>query len=242
MIGTLINRIIGKAGYRMVKMDRGGEKKKGTYIDCRETLWNARKNNLSVGDYVEKMWNQVGATQKIIDNISRIVNPASLDNILEIGPGTGRYLDKIIKRYSPKKYVIYETDEDWSEWLGQNYSIIARQADGRTLSFEEDDEFDLVQAHGLFVYLPFLHSFEYFNEMMRVTKKDGIIVFDFFSSETFDKESINKWLSFKERYPVVLSAHAVKDYFAGAGLSLIGNFTNPYGHGLSTYHVYKKNE
>lgn len=242
MIGVVINKIIDKLGYRIVKTIPVVVSKNKSYIDCEDTVTKANEQNLSVSEYVEKSWNQVGATQKVIENISRITGTINIKNVLEIGPGTGRYLEKIKHIYSPSNYVIYEIDEAWSQWLGKKYNVTVRNSDGRTLSYDKDSELDFVHAHGVFTYLPFLNSFEYFKEMIRVCKKNGTITFDFYSAELFDNNEIKKWLGTAERYPVPVSAQTIKKYFADLGAAFLGEFENPYGHGFSTYHVYRKNE
>lgn len=82
---------------------------------------------MSVCDYVEKMWDQIGETQKVIDNMERLgvfqnVNPT----ICEIGAGTGRYMEKVIGICNPEKYESYEIAIAWAEWLQKEYPIISQ--------------------------------------------------------------------------------------------------------------------
>lgn len=240
IIGFFINRIIGTLGYKVVKITPIVGSKKTSYIDCKDTVTDAKRQNLSVCEYVERRWNQVGATQKVIENISSISGLITVENVLEIGPGTGRYLEKIKKRFGTSKYVIYETDEEWSAWLAKNYGVFAQPADGISLSHELNEDYNLIHAHGVFTYLQFLHSLSYMAEMIRVCKKGGSIVFDFFDSEKFGQKEVEKWLAVGERYPVLIPGGLVKKIFADKGLKFDGEFDNPYGQSYSTYFVFRK--
>ena len=44
-----------------------------SYISAVETVRNANTEGLSVGDYVEKLWGQVGQSEKVIDQMMRLV-------------------------------------------------------------------------------------------------------------------------------------------------------------------------
>ena len=55
-----------------------------SYISAKETIKSAKKEGLSVCDYAEKMWNQVGETQKVIE------------------------------KCNPNRYENHETAKDWS--------------------------------------------------------------------------------------------------------------------------------
>ncbi len=212
----------------------------GGYIDCRSTVSAARKAGLSICDYVERLWEQEGATEKIIEQMRQCGSLDKARNICEIGPGTGRYLHKIIDRLDPAQYVFYETAADWADWLGTEYPVERREADGATLHFEPDGSCDLVHAHGVFVYLKFLHSFKYFKEMIRACRPGGYIVFDFYSTQVFDTGMIARWLNAGVDYPTVLPPDTCRAFFKEHGADFIAEFTAKHGYGHSTYHVYRK--
>ena len=153
-------------------------------------------------------------------------------------------MELIIKRTSPKQYEYYETDTAWADWLSRKYGPVAirQPADGRSLSQTADGSVDLVQAHGVFVYIPMLQSFEYFQEMIRVCKNNGHIVFDVFPVERFDEATISKWLQHDERYPVILPTASLISFFEKRACKLVHQFDNPYGHSLSRYFIFEKNE
>jgi phospholipid N-methyltransferase len=217
--------------------------KQGAYISCEETVRGAQENKLSVCEYLEKLWDQVGATQLVIDNMENYgcFQSEKLVYVLEIGTGTGRYAEKVINKFSVDKYFSYETAEDWAHWLQETYGpkLISRSGDGNSLTYEQDGTIDLVHAHGVFVYLPVLHCFKYFTDMVRVSKKGGFIVFDFYPIEHFSLETINKWIESKDYYPVLIPENLIQEFFEKSGFALCGSFLNKYGHGFSKYHVYK---
>jgi len=86
--------------------------------------------------------------------------------------------DAAIRMAAPERYEIYETARDWRAWLAKQYPVVVHQADGHALSQTEDNSVDLVQAHGVFIYLPFLNSVEYFREIARVPRPGGLAAFD----------------------------------------------------------------
>ena len=214
----------------------------GGYIDCRSTVSAARKAGLSICDYVERLWGQQGETDKIVEWMQRNGCFENVRKICEIGPGTGRYLEKIQNITDPTQYIIYETAKDWADWLREAYQVQCREADGKSLHFELSGSCDLVHAHGVFVYLKFLHSFKYFKEMVRVCRPGGYIVFDFYSTQVFDTEMIARWLKNGDDYPVVLPPETCKAFFKESGADYIAEFTAKHGRGHSTYHVYRKND
>lgn len=154
--------------------------KPGNYISCEQTVDAAANEGQSVADYIETLWNQKGNSQGVINKFASVSGKIlNTDIVLEIGAGTGRYLDKVIKDYKVKTIYSYETAEDWSNWLAYMYSpvCIKRNADGKSLSHEKDESIDIVFAHGVFVYLPFLNSVGYFSEIVRVLRGGGACTF-----------------------------------------------------------------
>jgi hypothetical protein len=143
--------------------------------------------------------------------------------ILEIGPGSGRFLLPTLERARPVRYEIYETARRWAEWLAKSNRpyVIAQPANGRSLDATPSASCELVHAHGVFVYLKPLTCFEYFNEMVRVVSPRGHIVFDFFPSENFNESAISAWLASKERFAIILPTRVVTDFFRQRGFDLV---------------------
>jgi SAM-dependent methyltransferase len=213
------------------------------YISAKDTISAADDEGLPVCEYVERLWALEGNTQKVIDNMAacgafNFIKP----NIVEIGTGTGRYLEKVLQKSRPAKYESYETARDWAEWLESKYPIISHEVDGISLRKTPHHSADLVHAHGLFVYLPFLISYRYWKEIWRVVKEGGIVVFDIISEDCLDEAIVEKWLNSKCTYPCFLSEGFVVSLFRKNGFSLLSTFKNRYGEGVSEYLVFTRSK
>jgi SAM-dependent methyltransferase len=212
------------------------------YLDAKETISGAERVGLSVCDYLEERWAQQGATQRIIEQMASCgafdaINP----NVLEIGTGSGRYLEKVLQRCEPGQYESYEIARDWAEWLKSTYPIVSHETDGQSLRQTADDSVDLVHAHGVFVYLPFVTSYRYWVEVWRVVKNGGFVVFDIMSEDCLDENTMVRWLNSKETYPCFLSTRYVTLLFFKHGFSLISRFNSRMGEGRSEYLVFTRN-
>jgi hypothetical protein len=230
-----------------IEIHRVGNNKKSTYalgyIPAKETIHAAYKDNLSVGDYLEKIWNEQDNRQKIIDNLKQfgIFNNQTIKNVCEIGTGAGLYVEKIIDLCHPIRYESYEPDEDWAKWLTEKYQLISHPTDGKSLSFTPTSSINLVLSHGVFVYLPFLVTYRYFQEIVRVTNNSGYVVFDILSENCFDEETVQFWLESNQIFPCFLSENYVIDYFTKNDFIFIGQFFNSkFNVGKSQYFIFKK--
>jgi len=209
------------------------------YLPAAKTLQAARQRGQSLCEYVESIWDQHGCTDRVIDEMRNAGSLTPCDRVCEIGPGTGRYLVPALQQTSPSRYEIYEIADDWATWLTRTYGpIVVRQpADGRTLRHTPSHSCGLVHAHGVFVCLPFLQAFEYFEDMCRVSGSGGHVVFDFFSDDQFDAGTISRWLASPDRYPVILPRRTVLQFYNDRGFKLVNEFENKYGRSHSRYVV-----
>lgn len=214
-----------------------------SYIDAKKTIKSAQKAGKSICEYVEEIWDIKGQTDMIIKRMRQVGALSQCSDVCEIGPGTGRYLERIIEEVKPHRYHIYEIDKDWRDFIYKTYNnVITHPADGHTLSFTESGSCGLVCAFGVFVYLSFLNSFEYFKEMIRVCSKGGFIMFDIFSDREWNEKIIERWLATKERYPVIIPEVLVVEYLKNKGCKLIDRFNVKYGQSYSTYLIFFKKQ
>jgi SAM-dependent methyltransferase len=240
---SVISRSVRPFGYQLVKVPHEKSKVRINIYnnDVRETVAAAHAAGQTVCQYVETLWDQLGCTARVVAEMEA-AGVVPCERVVEIGPGTGRYLELVLRMVSPKQYDIYEIADDWAEWLARTYSpLVVRQfTDGHTLSATPDESCGLVHAHGVFVYLSILHAYEYFLHMLRVCRPNGFIVFDFYKAESFDEAMIMNWLPHKEQFPVALMQQHMECFFRNRGCELIREFDNKHSHGYSHYVAFQK--
>lgn len=229
----LIRRLLEKQGYTLKRVGLG-------YISADATLKAAQQANLPVGDYVERLWNKVGEAQRVIARIMSHGIPVQAAHMVEIGPGTGRYLAKVLEYGQPERYDIYETDAGWATWLQATYPVTRQPADGSSLAATATGSADWVHAHGVFVYLPFLTAYRYWQELWRVTRPGGTVAFDIFSENCFTSADLERWLASGETYPCFLSTAYVIEVFAQHHFQLVDQFLSPCCEGHSEYLVFRR--
>jgi SAM-dependent methyltransferase len=213
-----------------------------SYIDARQTLAAAAAAGHSVGDYVEALWSQPGGSQRVIDQIAATgVFDAPRLNVVEIGAGTGRYLDKTLKAAAGiERYESYETDAGWSAYLARTWPVIAQPADGASLAATGTGTVDLVTAHGVFVYLPLLVAVRYLREVGRVCKPGALFAADFYTEQCFTSPLLDAWLASGHNYPVLTPVSFLLELMEVYGFAPITEFFNPHGAGQSHYFCFRK--
>jgi hypothetical protein len=168
----------------------------GGFISAHETIAAAKAAGLSVSEYVERLWPGDGTTAAIIDKVRSFGAISSATNsVVEIGPGTGRYIEQTLKFCSPQCYQIYELDTAWSAWLAKTYPVEECRADGFSLKSTKSGSCDFIQAYGVFVCIPFLTSYRYFKEIARVAAPGSFAAFNIISEQCLQAEDLEKWMA-----------------------------------------------
>ncbi|HVN94242.1 MAG TPA: methyltransferase domain-containing protein [Terracidiphilus sp.] len=217
------------------------------FISFNDTQKAAKAAGVSVGEFLERR-HVVGnktALEVTFEGLTALgVFDGKLDRICEIGPGSGRYLEKTMSLCNPAHYEIYETSAEWRKWLAEKYGVTTRQSDWRTLGETEAASVDLVQAHKVFPGLPLLTTISYFREMARVARNGGWIVFDVMTETCFDVVNLQAWFDANpwewEWSPRMCSFEYVVNMFESLGVTAIGNFLVPLYPGVTQCLVFRK--
>lgn len=237
IVRNSVNSIFRQLGYEVVRL--GNSTPRLSYIPIRKTLNSAKRSGLSVGEFIDRTSNIPGATQMAIDQMEAFgLFDREYTSICEIGPGSGRYLEKIKQKYNSAYYEIYEIEIDWANWLVSTYHVTAKHCDGKSLSDTPSESIDFLHAHKVFTCIPLMASLQYFTEIARVVKKGGIILFDIMDEDCLDQTILSKWFQVGYYYPVMLSRQFTIDYFRRMEVQFLGSFYAPTGPGRSEYLIF----
>ena len=218
------------------------------FIPFKETLAAAKAAGVSVGEYIERkhLAGARTALDQTVDGLASLgLFDAVIQRICEIGPGSGRYLEKIMARCQPQSYEIYETSREWRNWLVGEYGVIPRACNGRTLAATESSSVDLVHAHKVFGGgLPFLNTMSYWGEMARVVRGGGWVVFDIMTEACFSRKYLDEWFN-ANPWEWAWSPHMIgRDFtiatFNERGISLVGSFLVPSFPAITECMVFRK--
>jgi hypothetical protein len=217
------------------------------YLPLKETLKSAKTAGLSVGDYIDSK--QASGprtpTDQTIEGMAALgVFDRPLQRVCEIGPGSGRYLQRTIARGQPGYYEVYETSVEWRDWLATQYPIVVRKCDGRTLAETEAASISLVQSHKLFPALPFLTTVSYLQEMARMVEDGGWVVFDIMTESCFDTHYLQAWFNAnawdRPWSPHLVAREFTRKFFANHGIDLLGSFPIPVYPAITECMVFRK--
>ena len=214
----------------------------GGYYPAKETIAAAKATGLSVNEYVQThIWKSPITRPTLLEKLVALgAIPLNAPLVVEIGPGTGRHLEQILKEYHPARYQIYEFDDGWRKWLAATYPVQACHSDGMSLRDTATNSANLIHAHGVFVYTPFLVTYRYFQEICRVAAPGAFVIFNIYTEKCLDDDTVANWLATPHRYLQFLSAHYVTQFFNNRGLALYDSFLLPRSPGPSEYFIFKR--
>jgi len=223
---------------------------KQTYINCYETVSSAESLSMSVNDYLESIEDhpkKKGRRNRIINEMQkRGLLDIKGKNVLEIGTGTGRFLEKVIE-YCPPKYEVYETDQAWCEYLKKEYEfknkteLIIHDAGGVSFNNTPNNSVDMVHAHAVFVYLPIVTAIGYLREIDRVLKPGGMVCFDWYYDTDWSLLTFRAWEYKNMRFPVIVSRTMIENCFKELNFVIVDEFKEIYGASFSRYIILRKN-
>jgi SAM-dependent methyltransferase len=216
-----------------------------SFIPFEATLKAAADAGLSVGDYIDGVMNKIpGATQETIRRMKELgVFAGRIETVLEIGPGSGRYLEKTIAECAPKRYEIYETADKWAHWVEQKYGVLRQITSGSSLASTPSASIDLAQAHKVFSGMDLMGTLNYWAEMVRVVRPDGYVVFDIVTEACLEPETVGRWIASglnTGSYPAAVPRTSALHYFESQGFSCVGSFLIPMGPGTTEVFVFRK--
>lgn len=236
LLERTVNGILNPLGVRVVRHGPpptiGGRR-----LSEKAVVAEARRRGISAGEYLEKLFGKEGRALEIIQ---RMRGKGALSEkvfaVCEIGPGSGLYVQEVLKHAPVKRYEIYEIERSRAEYLAGEFSVVMQPTDGETLRATSSRTIDLIHAHGVFVTLDFLTSCSYFREIERVIAPGGHVVFDIITEDCLDDSGIDSWLNTPLRYPSLHSRDYVIRFFSERGFSMVDEFVTPLlVHGSSHY-------
>ena len=217
------NRILNRFGYQIENKGLG-------YLDPLKVVEQARSHSLGLCEYLETFnIGGIGRRRDAIVSALQHYIPKQLNTVLEIGAGTGMFLEKVIELYSPRTYEVYETAVGWVKYLEEQYSnrtdLQCHNADGLTLRNTQATTVNAVFAHGVFVYLPIIVTFGYLEEAIRVLTSGGVLVFDCFIAERFGIDTIRQWQNdpYKYKFPTAISQSFISEFAVRYGLTSLAH-------------------
>jgi hypothetical protein len=244
MIGRIANRVLAPIG---LKLSRSGHDwgDVSTFIPFDETMAEVKKSGLPLGEYIDARQGIAGATRATIDEIKRLaVFQQAIHAVLEIGPGTGRYLEQTLRECSPERYEIYETATDWAKYLTNKYPVLPQPTNGTSLQATPTASIDLVQAHKVLSTVTFATTAGYWCEMDRVIKPGGYLVFDVMTEKCLPPTIVETWaqrgIPSHSSYPAAMPSETVTGFFNARKFNLIGSFLSPMPPGQTEIFVFRK--
>jgi hypothetical protein len=244
-VKSVVNRSLAPIGIKIARVADHDWSDTANFIPFQQTMERASAAKMSVGDYVDAVMNGVpGSSQSIIDKMTSLgVFSGGLQTVIEIGPGTGRYLEKTLSAGDPSRYEIYETAGPWSAYLVKEYNVTLQPTDGYSLSSTADGSADLVHAHKVFSTVPFMVTCCYWHEMTRVIRPGGWAVFDVLTERCLSAEAMQTWGRSGVRngsYPAAMPRETAVGFFTAKGFTLAGSFIVPMPPGTTELLVFKR--
>jgi len=242
---TVANRSMAPLGIELANKRTHDWSDVRNFIPFESTIASAKKTGLAVGDYIDNVMNKTpGATQDAIDRLSKFgVFSGEIQTVVEIGPGSGRYLEKTLRACKPIRYEIYETARDWARYVTERYGVLVQPTDGQSLKATANDSADLVQAHKVFSSTTFMITSRYWVEIVRVTKPGGHVAFDLMTEACLGSEMLEARgaSGFNNgSYPSVMPRQVALNYFQERGFLYLGGFFEPMPPGKTEMFVFRK--
>lgn len=235
----IINSFLNRFDYKIEKKYTNKNRSEGypSYLEAADKL------NLDVNDYLN---NNMGwpKPKPIVDEILfPLLENIPKPNILELGPGTGRWTRYILEKANQlkaKEYYLIDHAVWMIDFLSnyfKNETIVkVIRNDGLSLPVK-DSFFDMAFSEGLFIQLKPGNIYLYAKEFSRVLKPGGYCVFDYYNCDNeegwdFFVDQSNKKHTYFTFYP----DHFIEKIFITSGFLLEKRVT----YGKSIFVIFKK--
>src|SRR5262245_48650409 len=93
-----VNPLLKFAGVELAPKNSAGS----TYIGFSSTVASAQRAGLTVPAYVAQIWEEQGVVEQFVQYLRNLVPLSNCSKILEIGAGTGRFLEPIYMLANPE--------------------------------------------------------------------------------------------------------------------------------------------
>jgi SAM-dependent methyltransferase len=237
-----VNRALRPVGVQVVR-GFSSDAAVQSFLPARRTLAAAERAGLSLTDYIDQFSAKPGATAAAVKEMLTLADlSAPVRRVCEIGPGTGRYAEKVIAALHPEVYEAYETARDWLPHLSKLPGVKLHDADGRSLATTASGSVDLVHAHKIFVYVPLVTTVGYLWEMARVVRPGGALAFDIVTENCLDEPTISTWVFEGATLYSMIPRQWTVDLLGRAGLSLVGSSFVPMSGGRTELLVFRKQQ
>lgn len=215
------------------------------FRDATYGIFDSRRKNITLAQwFVNKLDLQL-SYDAMVNRIFEVVQlDDSQSTICEIGPGTGKFMEKFIQKYKPKKYEFYEINKDLAQYLEETYDndyceVKRLDSDGMSLKKTPSESISMVFAGNVWPILEYTKTYSYWLEMIRVCESGGYIVFDTCTEDTYTEDvlsnqncAVNEWRC----YPKSI----IEKTFGSRGLQLIDRTEIEYGNHVKTLYVFRK--
>jgi SAM-dependent methyltransferase len=176
--------------------------------------WDAYAKRRSGESRIGDVWNdpaimglELENGADVVGHLDRVIFEPFLgqvDELVEIGPGGGRFTDVLLARCR----VLHAVDTSphmiasLRERFGEDRGVVYHVADGTGLGMLPDRSVDAAVSYGVFVHLQHWDIFNYLSEVERVLRPGGKAVIQ--HSNTFSELG---WKRFRSEVPRQLNRH-----------------------------------
>lgn len=247
-LSELVKNLSGKFGYelRRIKSVNTPANKAESHP---EYLRDSEVSGLDVNDYQEIKLGFLKPMPLLENSLFPLINKFANPEIIELGPGTGRWTRHIIDYLKNKNGGVLVL-ADHSEWILEFLKVYfeKNESSGLRLRYElcdgynlpetiKDSTADIIFSANTFIAFGVYKVYTYSHDFYRKLKSGGYCIFDY-----IDIESEGGWKFLKLKIAEKLDYYtyhrfeAVNKIFLDAGFE----FTESREYGKSTYLTYKK--